>query len=236
MMIRASVFQYYDTVTLVAAEKDILYATTGSGGQSEINISGNLDTSGSTKAGSDLSHTHQVTGSLQLTGALNLDISGSLVDGYVLTTDTAGNASWRPNTTSSFATFAAEAGKVSNALTASYGISSFTYDGSSTAHVGVDTSLIATLTGSQTLEDKIITGSFTGSFTGSYTGSFAGDGSGLTGVTAAETDTLDDVTTRGNTTANSITVGSFLSNGDSVISGNLVHNCTLLLRESSILK
>jgi len=55
-------------------------------------------------------------------------------------------------------------------------------------------------------------------FSGSFSGSFAGDGSGLTGV---ETDTLDDVTTRGNTTANSITIGSFISNGASVVTGNL---------------
>jgi len=37
---------------------------------------------------------HQVTGALDLTGTLRLDISGT-ADGYMLVSDADGNASWR---------------------------------------------------------------------------------------------------------------------------------------------
>ena len=118
----------------------------------------------------------QITGTLYVTAGVEAQsFTGSLLGDVVgdLTGNLLGTAS-----------FADEAAKVSNALTASYGVVPFTYDGSSTAHVGVDTSLIVTLTGSQTLTNKIVSGTFSGSHTGSFTGSFAGDGSGLTGITA----------------------------------------------------
>jgi len=131
----------------------------------------------------------QITGTLYVTegveaqsftGSLLGDVVGDLT-GNVLG-DLVGDVTGNLLGTSSFAD---EAAKVSNALTASYGIVPFTYDGSSTAHVGVDTSLIVTLTGSQTLTNKIISGTFSGSHTGSFTGSFFGDGSGLTGLPSA---------------------------------------------------
>ena len=53
----------------------------------------------------------------------------------------------------------------------------------------------------------------------------------ISGGGGPSTDTLDDVTTRGNTTANSITVGSFTSNGNSVVSGNLEITNTLTAKE-----
>jgi len=144
-----------------------------------------VDISGSTRMGTLPGHSHQVTGALEVTGTLKLDISGSLVNGYVLTTDTVGNASWQPNTTSSFA---AEAGKVSNALGEGTGIVPFTYDGSSVETVAIDESIVVTLTGSQTLTNKIISGTFSGS----HTGSFLGDGSGLTNITASEIEAAGD--------------------------------------------
>jgi len=81
--------------------------------------------------------------------------------------------------------FADEAASVSSELTDGTGITDFTYDGSSPATVSIDESIVVTLTGSQTLTNKIISGTFSGSHTGSFTGSFIGDGSGLTGLTGS---------------------------------------------------
>ena len=55
-------------------------------------------------------------------------------------------------------------------------------------------------------------------FSGSFTGSFIGDG---TALSITETDTLDDVTGRGNTTTNSITVNGITSNSNIVLTGAL---------------
>ncbi len=60
-------------------------------------------------------------------------------------------------------------------------------------------------------------------FSGSVliSGSLILDGAtNISGGGAPSTDTLNDVTSRGNTTANSITVGSFTSSGDSSVVGN----------------
>jgi len=135
-----------------------------------------LDDGSSVQGAGYTSSVHQVTGALEVTGTLKLDISGTLTSGYVLTTDGAGNASWQAGGSSSFAAFADEAGKVTNALTGGTGVTPFTYDGSSTATVAIDETIVATLTGTQTLTNKTVSGAFSGTF--------QGDGSALSGVTA----------------------------------------------------
>ena len=135
-----------------------------------------LDDGSSVQGAGYTSSVHQVTGALEVTGTLKLDISGTLTSGYVLTTDGAGNASWQAGGSSSIAAYAVEAGKVTNALTGGTGVTPFTYDGSSTATVAIDETIVATLTGTQTLTNKTVSGAFSGTF--------QGDGSALSGVTA----------------------------------------------------
>jgi len=59
-----------------------------------------LETGDSILGGENTSSLHQVTGSLNLTGTLKLDISGA-ADGYMLVSDTDGNASWQFSASSS---------------------------------------------------------------------------------------------------------------------------------------
>ena len=104
--------------------------------------------------------------------------------------------------------------------------------------VGTDTLNDVTSRGNTTA-NSITVGSFTSNGDSSVVGNFEatqitgssisasfffGDGSGLTGITASvvETDTLDDVTTRGDTTANSITVGGITSTAGGTITGSFL--------------
>jgi len=73
------------------------------------------------------------------------------------------------------ASFANEVGRVENALVDGTGITTLFFDGATPgANVSIDQSIVVTLTGSQTLSNKVVSGSFSGSF--------VGDGSGLTGI------------------------------------------------------
>lgn len=150
-----------------------------------------------------------VTGTLSIDGNANANRFDGLFVGD-LTGDVTGNVLGSVTGdlvgTSSFAD---EAAKVSNALAQGPGIAAFSYDGSSTALVGIDNTVV-TLTGVQTLSNKIVSGTFSGSF--------VGDG---TALSITETDTLDDVTGRGNTTTNSITVNGITSNSNIILTGAL---------------
>jgi len=57
--------------------------------------------------------------------------------------------------------------------------------------------------------------------------SFSGDGSNLTGITAEETDTLDTVTSRGNTTSNDISTGKVTSSGVVESAGLFVNSAVI---------
>jgi len=59
-----------------------------------------LETGDSILGGENTSSLHQVTGALDLTGTLRLDISGA-ADGYLLVSDADGNASWKFSASSS---------------------------------------------------------------------------------------------------------------------------------------
>jgi len=110
--------------------------------------------SGSTFSGSDNLTFDYDDNTLTLTGSLEISGSGAGAVEITGTLDVLGNVSASGFYGDLFGT-ASEASSVTNALTASYGIVPFTYDGSTPEHVGVDTSLIVTLTGSQTLTNKI---------------------------------------------------------------------------------
>ena len=103
-------------------------------------------------------------------GDLTGDVTGNVLGNVTgdLTGDVAGDLTGSVLGTSSFSD---EAAKVSNALSQGAGITAFSYDGSSTATVAID-STVVTLTGVQTLSNKIVSGTFSGSF--------VGDGSELT--------------------------------------------------------
>ena len=154
----------------VAIDESIVVTLTGSQTLSNKIVSGSFsgsfvgDGSGITGVTAEWDGTHvgdaQITGTLYVTEAVEApSFTGSLLG------DVAGTAS-----------FATEAGQVSNELTDGTGITDFTFDGSSAATVSIDETIVVTLTGSQTLSNKIVSGSFSGSY--------VGDGSGLTGVTA----------------------------------------------------
>jgi len=158
------------------------FAVSGSGGGA-VEITGTLGVDGNVIANrfdglfvGDL--TGEVTGNVlgNVTGDLVGDVTGDLtgsVLGNVLgniTGDVVGDLTGSVLGTSSFAD---EAAKVSNALSQGPGIAAFSFDGSSAALVGID-STVVTLTGAQTLSNKTVSGSFSGSF--------VGDGSGLTGT------------------------------------------------------
>jgi len=154
----------------VAIDESIVVTLTGSQTLSNKIVSGSFsgsyvgDGSGLTGVTAEWDGTHvgdaQITGTLYVTEAVEaLSFTGSFLG------DVVGTAS-----------FATEVGQVSNELTDGTGITDFTFDGSSAATVAIDDTIVATLTGSQTLSNKIVSGSFSGSF--------VGDGSGLTGITA----------------------------------------------------
>ena len=154
-------------------------------------------------------------GTIEITGTLDVDgnVIANRFDGLFfgdLTGDVTGNV--LGNVTGDLvgtSSFADEAAKVSNALSQGTGITAFSYDGSSTATVAID-STVVTLTGVQTLSNKTVSGTFSGSF--------VGDG---TALSITEADTLDDVTGRGNTTTNSITVNGITSNSNIILTGAL---------------
>jgi len=154
-------------------------------------------------------------GAVEITGTLDVDgnVIADRFDGLFfgdLTGDVTGNV--LGNVTGDLvgtSSFADEAAKVSNALSQGTGITAFSYDGSSTATVAID-STVVTLTGVQTLSNKTVSGTFSGSF--------VGDG---TALSITEADTLDDVTGRGNTTTNSITVNGITSNSNIILTGAL---------------
>ena len=158
----------------------------GSDTQVQINTGGNLDASANfTFDGTTL----KVTSSIETT-SVTASFLGDLV----------GTAS--------------EASKVTNSLVDGTGITNFSFDGSAPASVSIDETIVVTLTGSQTLTNKIITGSFSGSF--------FGDGSGLTGVSAS-------VGAAGNDTEI-----QFNSGGSLTASANLTFDGTVLRVTSSI--
>jgi len=101
----------------------------------------------------------QITGTLYVTEAVEAtSFTGSFLGDLVGT-----------------ASFASEVGRVENALVDGTGITTLFFDGSTPGtNVSIDQSIVVTLTGSQTLSNKVVSGSFSGSF--------VGDGSGLTGV------------------------------------------------------
>ena len=154
----------------VSIDESIVVTLTGSQTLSNKVVSGSFsgsfvgDGSGLTGVTAEWDGTHvgdaQITGTLYVTeGVVAQSFTGSLLG------DVIGTAS-----------FATEAGKVSSTLTDGTGITNFSFDGSAPATVSIDETIVVTLTGSQTLSNKVVSGSFSGSY--------VGDGSGLTGVTA----------------------------------------------------
>ena len=183
-----------------------LLVATGSNNEIQISSGSLLSSSANLTFDGDLM---VVTGTLSIDGNANANRFDGLFVGD-LTGDVTGNV--LGNITGDLvgtSSFASEAAKVSNALSQGTGITAFSYDGSSAATVAID-STVVTLTGVQTLSNKIVSGTFSGSF--------IGDG---TALSITETDTLDDVTGRGNTTTNSITVNGITSNSNIILTGAL---------------
>ena len=202
---RWSSFENPATASLLPDLTHLLVAT---GNNNEIQISSGslLSSSANLTFDGDLM---VVTGTLSIDGNANANRFDGLFVGD-LTGDVTGNV--LGNITGDLvgtSSFASEAAKVSNALSQGTGITAFSYDGSSAATVAID-STVVTLTGVQTLSNKIVSGTFSGSF--------IGDG---TALSITETDTLDDVTGRGNTTTNSITVNGITSNSNIILTGAL---------------
>ena len=187
---------------------DMIHLLRSSGNNTELQ----LNSGGYLSSSADLTFSSSllaVTGTLSIDGNANANRFDGLFVGDLtgdVTGSVLGNVTGDLVGTSSFAD---EAAKVSNALAQGPGIATFSYDGSSTALVGID-STVVTLTGVQTLSNKIVSGTFSGSF--------IGDG---TALSITETDTLDDVTGRGNTTTNSITVNGITSNSNIILTGAL---------------
>ena len=187
---------------------DLTHLLVAAGSNNEIQISSGSLLSSSANLTFD-GNLLEITGTLSIDGNANANRFDGLFVGD-LTGDVTGNV--LGNVTGDLvgtSSFADEAAKVSNALAQGPGIAAFSYDGSSTALVGIDNTVV-TLTGVQTLSNKIVSGTFSGSF--------FGDG---TALTITETDTLDDVTGRGNTTTNSITVNGITSNSNIILTGAL---------------
>jgi len=187
---------------------DLIHLLRSSGNNTELQLNSN----GYLSSSADLTFDGSllaVTGTLSIDGNANANRFDGLFVGDLtgeVTGNVLGNVTGDLVGTSSFAD---EAAKVSNVLSQGTGITAFSYDGSSAATVAIDNTVV-TLTGVQTLSNKIVSGTFSGSF--------IGDG---TALSITETDTLDDVTGRGNTTTNSITVNGITSNSNIILTGAL---------------
>ena len=171
-----------------------------------------------TTGATGLSHSGSFSGSFM--GTFSGTVAGTAATASFVTASGVFGPYGANSVTSS--SFAVNAGKVTNALTAGKGITTFTYDGSSPVSIQVtgsttlttnvitkwtgaafsDTSLIdngTQVTGASSIQ---LTGA-NSSLTGSFTGSFKGDGSGLTGL--ATTLTVSGSSGAGGTT---ISLGS----------------------------
>ena len=165
--------------------------------------------SGSTKFGDTSDDTHEYTGSVSVSGSISIVEGGSLI-GTASIADFATTSSYI--STASFANSATTASQADNATsssiadelsglaTASFAITaSHALNVPNTASHALTAVTASHTTGTASFANTATTSSHTltgdGVFSGSFSGSFEGDGSGLTGITVAESTLVEDTFT-----------------------------------------